>query len=122
MERKKKIVQAVQRGQVVWVELEGQGSEQRGQRPCIVLQNNVGNRFAPTTIIVPMTTKKPKRVLPTHLAVSEEELGEKLRDSVILCEQIRTIDKKRIKSLGKVLSESIMKQLQEKIFVSLDFS
>jgi mRNA interferase MazF len=85
------------------------------------MQNNIGNKFAPTTIIVPMTTRKPKRELPTHLAVSEEELGENLRDSIVLCEQIRTIDKKRIKSLGKVVSESIMKKLQEKLFISLDF-
>lgn len=111
----------IYKGQVIWVKLEGKGSEQRGERPCIVIQNDMGNKFSPTTIVVPLTSRIPKKMLPTHLYISEGELGNKLKDSIVLCEQIRTIDKSRIVSKGSVLKGEVMKKLQEKVLISLDF-
>lgn len=69
------------------------GSEQGGLRPVLILQNNMGNRYSPTTIIAAITSKQEKRKLPTHVNVRAEGLP---KDSIVLLEQIRTIDKLRL--------------------------
>ncbi|OYR89501.1 growth inhibitor PemK [Halorubrum sp. E3] len=81
----------VRRGDIVIVDLDPtEGSEQRGTRPCLVVQNDVGNENAPTTIVVPFTTSKGDRLYPFEVLVSADECPLR-EDSVALCSQIRTI-------------------------------
>ncbi|MDN5413687.1 MAG: type II toxin-antitoxin system PemK/MazF family toxin, partial [Lactococcus raffinolactis] len=68
------------------------GSEQGGVRPVLIIQNDAGNTFAPTTIVAAITAKKTKKALPTHVSICKEA-AVVCSDSVILCEQMRTIDK-----------------------------
>lgn len=86
----------VKRGEVYFADLNPVvGSEQGGQRPVIIVQNNVGNKYSPTVIVAAITAKISKAKLPTHVEVRKDEVG-LLKDSVILLEQIRTIDKRRL--------------------------
>lgn len=71
------------------------GSEQGGFRPCMILQNDVGNAHSGTTIVAPLTTSTTKAILPTHVAISKGN-GNLPADSTILCEQLKVIDKKRL--------------------------
>ena len=88
------------------------GSEQGGVRPVVILQNDIGNKYSPTTIVAPMTTKS-KTYVPMHVILKESFLTKK---STLLLEQIRTIDKKRlIKKIG-----TLSKQSQERIEKALD--
>lgn len=90
------------------------GSEQGGVRPCIILQNNMGNKYSPTTIIAPFTTAT-KRPLPTHIPLKLRG-----RDTCILMEQMRVIDKSRIgKFYGKIDDVELQKKIQAAIKVSL---
>ena len=82
------------------------GSEQDGVRPVLIIQNNVGNRYAPTVIAIPITTKV-KHNIPTHIPIRKNKTGLQ-KDSIILVEQIRTIDKKRlIEKIGAVDSYTL---------------
>jgi len=110
----------IKRGDIVLVNLEPiKGSEQGGIRPCLIIQNNLGNKYSPTTIIAPITSKKFSREFPTNVNLLKED--SKLdRDSTILLNQIATIDKTRIaKKLG-FLDEEIMKKANLAMKVSLD--
>ena len=90
------------------------GREQGGIRPCIILQNNMGNKYSPTTIIAPFTTAT-KRPLPTHIPLKLHG-----RDTCILMEQIRVIDKSRIGNFyGKIDDVDLQKKIQAAIKVSL---
>lgn len=81
----------VRRGDIVLVELDpAKGSEQRGRRPCLVVQNDVGNENAPTTIVVPFTTSFDDKLYPFEVLVRAEESHLK-SDSVVICSQIRTV-------------------------------
>lgn len=93
------------------------GSEQGGERPALVLQNDLGNWYSPTVVIAPISTKiNKKQVLPTHVELSEGTLQEK---SVVLIEQMRAIDKKRLGAcLGTVCLED-MKQIDQAIMIGL---
>ncbi len=71
------------------------GSEQGGERPSIVVQNNTGNKFSPTIIVAAISGKIKKPKLPTHIAVSKGNFG-LLKDSVVMLEQVRTVDRKRL--------------------------
>lgn len=73
------------------------GSEQGGVRPVLIVQNNRGNRFSPTVIVAAMTSKLSKNDLPTHVWVSSRDSGLK-NDSLVLCEQIRTLEKSRLRA------------------------
>lgn len=93
------------------------GSEQGGVRPVLVIQNNVGNKFSPTVIIVAITSKLHKAKIPTHV-----ELGSLCGlplNSIALCEQIRTIDKARLKERVGVVSECEMRLIDKAIMVSI---
>ncbi len=92
------------------------GSEQGGERPVVILQNNKGNHYSPTVIVAPLTTKTGKPILPTHVEVNTEGLR---NTSIILLEQIRTIDKKRIKSYIGAVSDDKMKQIGNAILKSM---
>lgn len=90
------MVNSIKRGDIVLVDLNPIiGSEQAGMRPAIILQIDKANAVSPCTIIAPCTTKIRQTLLPSHVALSAGE-GNLPQDSVVLCEQIRTIDKRRI--------------------------
>lgn len=106
----------IKRGEIYYASLEPVvGSEQGGNRPVLVVQNDVGNRFSPTTIVAAITSRKDKTTLPTHVSVSVMELP---RDSVVLLEQIRTIDKQRLTGFVGHLDTTSMQQVDEAIVVS----
>jgi mRNA interferase MazF len=110
---------SIKRGEVYYAELNPVvGSEQGGTRPVLVIQNNVGNQFSPTTIIAAITSQICKAKLPTHVEVQAERSGLE-RDSVILAEQVRTIDKSRLKERMAMLDEEIMARVDEALTISL---
>jgi mRNA interferase MazF len=85
---------AVRRGEIFWVDFSAaRGSEQAGKRPALVIQNDVGNRFSPTTIVAAMTTKVSEREYPTEVRLADSVFG---RPSVVLCQQVRTIATERV--------------------------
>lgn len=85
------------------------GSEQGGMRPVLIVQNDVGNRYSPTVIIMAITSKVSKARLPTHIELPAGAYGLDL-DSIVLCEQVRTIDKTRLcNKLGMLSSEAMQK-------------
>ena len=93
------------------------GSEQGGYRPVVVLQNNKGNKYSTTVIVAPISSRLTKNPLPTHVMIETEFLEKK---SVILLEQIRTIDKKRIYEKAGILTQEMMSQVDDAIKTSLD--
>ena len=96
----------VQRGQIYLAILNGVGCEQQGKRPVLILQNDVGNRFSPTTIIAPLTTSDKKKHLPVHVPVFSNKLFKK---SIVRLEQVQVLDKTR---LGKLLCSVNEKELE----------
>lgn len=114
------MINQINRGDIVYVELDGAvGSEQKGYRPVVIVQNDIGNKYSPTTIIVPLTKRiNRKNKLPTHLDLISSNCIK--YDSTILTEQIRTIDKSRIKEkVGHIESEYVMQLLDEKMEIAL---
>lgn len=93
------------------------GSEQGGYRPVVVLQNNKGNKYSTTVIVAPISSRLTKNPLPTHVMIETEFLEKK---SVILLEQIRTIDKKRIDEKVGILTQEMMNHVDNAIKTSLD--
>ncbi|MEG1529628.1 MAG: type II toxin-antitoxin system PemK/MazF family toxin, partial [Clostridia bacterium] len=90
-------MEMVKRGELYYADLSPViGSEQGGVRPVLIVQNDIGNKYSPTIIAAAITSQLDKAKLPTHIAISAEQYGLQ-KDSVILLEQIRTIDKKRLK-------------------------
>lgn len=106
----------VKRGELYLINLTGQGSEQNGLRPVVVLQNDVGNRFSPTTVVVPLTSQNKKNV-PTHVNLSPEDGV--VKPSTALCEQPMSVDKTRlIKRIG-TLNENKIEDINKKILFNL---
>lgn len=117
---KKSNLPIVSRGEVWYADLSPViGSEQGGVRPVLIVQNDIGNRNAPTTIIAPITSRLSKHPLPTHIPIKAHTSG-LTADSIVLMEQLRTIDKQRLKSKMGTLSceEEIDKAI--KISLGLD--
>lgn len=109
----------LKRGDIFFAELNPvQGSEQGGVRPVLVVQNDVGNNFSPTTIVLPITSRMSKAKLPTHVALSKRESGLS-RDSVVLAEQIRTIDKVRLQQKVATLDEMTMARINSAMEISM---
>lgn len=94
------------------------GSEQGGLRPVLVLQNDIGNTYSPTTIIAAITSQIKRAKLPTHVEIKKSRTRLE-RDSVILCEQLRTIDKKRLSEKIGQLDEEIMVKVDKALEISL---
>lgn len=94
------------------------GSEQDGMRPVIILQNNVGNKHAPTTIVAPLTSRLTKKPLPTHILLPKGTVSITC-ESVVLLEQVRVIDKQRLKTKMGILSEEYMTKINEALKISL---
>lgn len=108
----------MKRGQVYYADLRPVvGSEQGGIRPCLIVQNDMGNTYSPTVIVATMTTQK-KNVLPTHIAVSSEDYCVDINTTILL-EQIRTIDKSRLQDFVGRLSENTMRKVDEALHISL---
>ncbi len=108
----------VRRGDIYYADLSPVvGSEQGGIRPVLIVQNDVGNRYSPTVIAAAITSRTDKSKLPTHIEVFADRYG-LARDSVILLEQIRTIDKKRLKEKMGHLDEDVMRSVNDAISVS----
>ncbi|WP_121616885.1 type II toxin-antitoxin system PemK/MazF family toxin [Virgibacillus halodenitrificans] len=94
------------------------GSEQGGERPVLVIQNDTGNHFSPTIIIAAITAKIQKAKLPTHIELKANKYG-LARDSVVLLEQIRTIDKQRLTEKITHLDTTVMKKVETALEISL---
>ncbi|AIG24808.1 mRNA interferase EndoA [Brevibacillus laterosporus LMG 15441] len=94
------------------------GSEQGGVRPVLVIQNDIGNRFSPTVIVAAITAQIQKAKLPTHVEIDAKTYGFD-RDSVILLEQIRTIDKQRLTDKITHLDDEMMERVNESLQISL---
>lgn len=108
----------VKRGDIFYADLSPViGSEQGGIRPVLVVQNDVGNKFSPTVICAAITSKINKAKLPTHVEISATEY-ELVKNSVILLEQIRTIDKRRLKEKICHLDDQLMNQVDKGIRIS----
>ena len=109
----------VKRGDMFYADLSPVvGSEQGGIRPVLVIQNNMGNKYSPTVIVSAITSQLNKNKLPTHIEVDSAEFGLKA-DSVVLTEQIRTIDKSRLKEkIGHIDDISIMNKVNNALGVS----
>ncbi|MDM5450853.1 type II toxin-antitoxin system PemK/MazF family toxin [Peribacillus simplex] len=109
----------VKRGDVYFADLSPVvGSEQGGTRPVLILQNDIGNRFSPTVIVAAITAQIQKAKLPTHVEINAKKYGFE-RDSVILLEQIRTIDKQRLTDKITHLDEPMMQKVNEGLQISL---
>ncbi|HHX09767.1 MAG TPA: type II toxin-antitoxin system PemK/MazF family toxin [Firmicutes bacterium] len=107
------------RGEIYFADLNPVlGSEQGGFRPVLIIQNDIGNKYSPTVIISAITSQIQKARLPTHVELPAR-LSNLERDSVILLEQIRTIDKRRLKKRVAKLDSEIMSQVDEGLVISL---
>lgn len=112
----------IKRGEIYFAQLNPViGSEQGGVRPVLVVQNDIGNQYSPTTIVLAITAQINKAKLPTHVELKAEVYGLE-RDSVILAEQIRTIDKTRLKQRIVVLKEDTMNKVNQALMISLGFN
>jgi mRNA interferase MazF len=109
----------VRRGDIYYADLSPVvGSEQGGMRPVLIVQNDVGNRHSPTVIAAAITSQQNKSRLPTHIEIEARTYGLS-KDSVILLEQVRTLDKKRLREKMGCLDEAIMHQVDGAIAISL---
>ena len=108
----------VKRGDIFYADLSPVvGSEQGGVRPVLIVQNDVGNRYSPTVIAAAITSKMQKNKLPTHIEVNALDCG-LTKNSVVLLEQVRTIDKKRLREHMGTLDSSDMNKVNDAISVS----
>lgn len=94
------------------------GSEQGGVRPVLVIQNDMGNKYSPTVIVAAITSRSSKAAIPTHVGISRRPGGLK-QDSTVLAEQIRTIDRNRLKEYIGHLDSGQMRQIDQAMLVSL---
>lgn len=96
------------------------GSEQGGIRPVVIIQNDVGNKYSPTVIVAPITSRMNKTKLPTHVKINASEKFGLPKDSVVLLEQIRTIDKQRLKDKIGKFDKRRMSGIDNAILTSLE--
>ncbi len=109
----------IRRGDIYYADLRPVvGSEQGGIRPVLVIQNDAGNRHSPTVIVAAITSRMNKAKLPTHVEVSAERYGI-VKDSVILLEQVRTIDKSRLREKICHLEADIQRKIDRALLISL---
>ncbi len=108
----------IKRGDIYYADLSPViGSEQGGVRPVLVVQNDIGNKYSPTVIAAAITSQINKAKLPTHIEISAQDYVLQ-KDSVILLEQIRTIDKKRLKEKIGHLDDELMEKVNEALSIS----
>lgn len=112
----------MKRGDVYYADLRPViGSEQGGIRPVLIIQNDMGNKHSPTVICAAITSKMHKAKLPTHIEL-DAKLYDMDKDSVVLLEQLRTIDKKRLKDRVCHLEGEIMKKVNQALMISLELN
>lgn len=112
----------VKRGDIFYADLSPVvGSEQGGLRPVLIVQNDVGNKYSPTVIAAAITSKLDKAKLPTHIDIFAEEFGLS-KNSVVLLEQIRTLDKRRLREKMGHLDEVLMQKVNDAITISFGLS
>ncbi len=113
------ITLTVRRGEIYYADLSPViGSEQGGTRPVLIVQNDVGNKFSPTVIAAAITSQRFKTNLPTHISVNADCSG-LAKDSIVLLEQVRTLDKKRLREKMGILDEQDMNRVNRALSVSL---
>ena len=96
------------------------GCEQAGVRPAIILQNDKGNKYSPTTIVAPLTTKQKSLYLPLHIEIKKDNVNNLSENSIILLEQLFTIDKSRIiDKIGKIEDKEIIEKINKSLKISL---
>jgi mRNA interferase MazF len=109
----------IRRGDIYYADLSPVvGSEQGGLRPVLIVQNDVGNRYSPTVIAAAITSQQFKTKMPTHICVNASVCGLS-KDSVVLLEQIRTLDKKRLREKMGNLPETDMDRIDDALSVSI---
>lgn len=109
----------IKRGDIYYADLSPViGSEQGGIRPVLVIQNDIGNKYSPTIIVTAITSQINKAKLPTHIEIGGVDYG-LAKDSVILLEQLRTIDKKRLREKIGHLDDDLMEKVNEALSISL---
>ena len=114
------MIMVIQRGDVYYADLRPVvGSEQGGVRPVLIIQNNVGNRHSPTVICAAITSQMNKAKLPTHVELNCDKY-DLAKDSVVLLEQLRTIDKKRLKDKVCHLDNQILVKIDKALEISLE--
>ena len=112
---------SVKRGDIYYADLSPVvGSEQGGVRPVLIIQNDTGNRYSPTVIAAAITSQTGKAKLPTHIDLPVDHSCGLSRDSVVLLEQIRTIDKQRLKEFVCHVDSGMMKRVNDAIRISLE--
>jgi mRNA interferase MazF len=112
----------IKRGDIFYADLSPViGSEQGGVRPVLVVQNDIGNKYSPTIIAAAITSQINKAKLPTHIEINAQDYGLQ-KDSVILLEQIRTIDKKRLREKIGHLDDELMEKVNEALSISFGLS
>ncbi|MCI9541487.1 MAG: type II toxin-antitoxin system PemK/MazF family toxin [Lachnospiraceae bacterium] len=112
----------IRRGDIYYADLRPViGSEQGGIRPVLIIQNDIGNKHSPTVICAAITSKMNKAKLPTHVELDSSKY-DIMKDSVILLEQLRTIDKKRLKDKICHLDREILKKVDQALLVSLELT
>lgn len=112
----------INRGEVFYADLSPViGCEQGGTRPVVIVQNNVGNRHSPTVIAAAITSKQDKTTLPTHILVRGDSCG-LAKDSVVLLEQIRTIDKQRLREKTGMLPQEDIQKINRALNISFGLS
>lgn len=109
----------IKRGDIYYADLSPViGSEQGGTRPVLVIQNDIGNKYSPTVIVAAITSQINKAKMPTHIEISAKEYG-LTKDSVILLEQVRTIDKKRLRERIGHTDDELMLSVNRALFISV---
>ncbi len=112
----------IKRGDIYYADLSPVvGSEQGGIRPIVVLQNDVGNKYSPTVIVAAITSQINKAKIPTHIELNAKTYN-LAKDSVVLLEQLRTIDKRRLKQKVSCLDSIKMREINRAILISLGFA
>ena len=111
----------IKRGELYYADLSPVvGSEQGGVRPVLVVQNDIGNKYSPTVIVCAVTSRLTKAKLPTHIEIKAGEFGLQ-KASVVLLEQIRTLDKRRLKDKVGEMTNEAMKKIDRALLISLGF-
>lgn len=118
---KNNILSEINKGDIFYADL-GQtiGAEQDGLRPVVIIQNDIGNKYSPTVIVLSITSKHKKKI-PTHLIIPKE-ISNLPKDSIILGEQIRTIDKQRLKNKITQLPKKYIQNIDEILKISLNIN
>ena len=113
--------ETLKRGDIYYADLSPVvGSEQGGIRPVLIVQNDIGNKYSPTVIVCAITSKLTKAKLPTHIEL-ERDVYNLAKDSVCLLEQIRTLDKRRLKEKVSYIGGKKMKDIERALLISLGF-